>query len=738
MKKNLEKIVIPVSFEKPPKEEIPLMAFLFGRKGKLLQQAPVAGNSVELSNPGLDLRELRLFIAPASDKSIQQVSSIAGLQPFKPYEPVLALKEGKISTLAIPSIIARFWPHCHCRVTGNVSKWFYINDIWQDRPICQARVHIMDIDAIWYWIYKIPDYIIQQVAKAIIDPSTVVPFHPPVPDPGPIESLSVRSLKINATPNIFKTTSADDTRLNTIQQLPGLSDDILQKFSSGNVELIRETIAKNYALLHARFCYWPYWWHYFYVQSELTVVYTDTNGNFDTDVRYFCDGDRPDIYIWVECMINGIWTTVYKPYVPCNTHWNYVCGTPINIQVTDPRVLWGCNEVIPGQVVWVKTIGQSASVSHILQTHLLQAPPSQTKKYDRIGLTDSAALGDPWYLPTSVGDFLRPFGGELTFVLQFGDGMPNAGMYYYRWSYTQVAHADLSAASDTWHQLNTAMTKGYTFEYTDGTGTHFGPGSVALGPTTVGANNNLFIIPPVNPADAPFSVPQSSPFWDQNTDSITFDTSGLADGLYEFKLELFDKGGNLLTAILKNIFQVPDYNVFSPSVNAPDALLENPTVTTADAYNMQVRLDNSKCAAGINTVKIDGVASSPDCCGFVSYKPGGVESENIELSFQASQPNNFAVFGFSVAKGTCGDVSDADANGMVIDSADGYALSGGTYDKSFTPSDLLGSCYDSGAGKAAFAEVLGVAAMATNGTSRIAANDPPPGSITVAAFALEP
>ena len=117
MKKNPEKIVISVSFEKPPKEEISLIAFLFGRKGKLLYQAPVINNSVELSNPGLDVRELRVFIAPASDKSIQQVTSIAGLQRFKPYEPILTTNaDGRVSILPIPSVISRFWPICHCRV----------------------------------------------------------------------------------------------------------------------------------------------------------------------------------------------------------------------------------------------------------------------------------------------------------------------------------------------------------------------------------------------------------------------------------------------------------------------------------------------------------------------------------------------------------------------------------------------------------------------------------------------
>jgi hypothetical protein len=149
---------------------------------------------------------------------------------------------------------------------------------------------------------------------------------------------------------------------------------------------------------------------------------------------------------------------------------------------------------------------------------------------------------------------------------------------------------------------------------------------------------------------------------------------------------------------------------------------------------MLMRIDNSACQADIFTVKVNGLPAASDCCGFVSYAPEDVEAV-LDLSFQAVQPNNFAVFSFSVERGTCGDVAIADANGMVIDSAGGYTRnSSSIYDKPFTPAQLLGSCYDGGVGKAAFAETLSVAAMATDGTYRLTSKD----DGRVAAFALEP
>lgn len=736
MANQSEKIVLPVTYETPPEKETPLSAFLFTRSGKLLQRQTVRSGEVVLENRGMDPRDFRLFIAPVDEKAAQKISGIGDLAPLKPYEPVIGRVADQLTILPIPSAVSQWWLFCRCRVTGIISKWFHIDNIWQDRPICQARVHIVDIDAIRYWIFKIPDDIIARIPVLVGDPFP----RPPIPDPGPLkERLPVAGTSGLAQPqNLFQTRSLQGSRVTSSNRFPELGDDIRQKLESGNLNQIREVIASNFALFHPYFCLWPIFWPYFYHADEIAVVYTDVNGRFDTDVYYRCAGDHPDIYVWVEYMIDGVWTTVYRPSIPCHTYWNYACGTEIPIHIADPRVHWGCNEVIPGEVVWVKTVGTHTSVSHICQQHMLQPPAGQLLAYDRIGLTDASAVYDPLFLPTAVGDYKRPFGGNLTFLLQFSSGLPSAGIYHYRWSYRRVAHADLSPAFDSFHVLDNTVYKGYTFEYFDAYSVkHFGSNSVKLGPFSVGGNDGLYIIPPTNPKMAPFNVPEDSPFWDQNTHSITFDSSALSDGLYEFKLELFNQTGVLLSAVARTTFQVPDYGSFSPSVNAPDSLLINPSATHADAYRMLLRIDNASCNADIYTIKVNGTSSSSNCCGFVSYKPAGAEAA-LSLSFLAAQANNFAVFSFGVSRGTCSDPAmsaQANANGMVNDSANGYIrASNSVYEKTFVPSALLGTCYGTGAGKAAFAEVLSVASMATDGTYRLKGND----ASGVAAFALEP
>ena len=557
MKRNLQRLAIEVSFDQPPEKEASFIGFLFLCNGLLLQKQYVKENLLEFNlgdspsaneQQNIDAKQLRLFIAPANDKNIQNVTSIEELERYKPYEPILqANADGNFSILPVPIAISQFWPFCICRVTGKVSKWFHVGNTWVDRSVCRARVHICEIDAIRYWIYRIPDYIIAKIPQLILDPKEIIKRPIPIPDPPPFFRNEVRTIANQQAQNIFKTDSLEEKQMAAAASLPELSMDIRQNLASGNLNLIRETIVANYAILHPWFCYWPIYWPYFYRCRELAVVYTDANGRFDTNVSYWCFGDKPDIYVWVEYMINGAWTTVYNPPVPCNTLWDYACGTNINIHIFDPRVPGNCccDCPIPGELVWIRSVG-STSVAHINQLSFLQAPPGQSVNYDRIGLTDASAIYDDFFA-TQLNDFRRPFGGSPSLYMGFGSDLPNAGIYYYRWRYKQNADAQLAPVGDSYKALEPiggVVNKGYEYTYIDSHGdTQFGANSVKLGPFTVGGNDNLYIIPPVQPYMAPFNVPETSPLWHEQTynmNTISFDSTQLkngtmagGDGLYE-------------------------------------------------------------------------------------------------------------------------------------------------------------------------------------------------------------
>src|SRR5262249_22055265 len=144
---------------------------------------------------------------------------------------------------------------------------------------------------------------------------------------------------------------------------------------------------------------------------------------------------------------------------------------------------------------------------------------------------------------------------------------------YYRWSYRKLRDAVLNAQVTGFSPLINGVSKAYTYILSG----HFYSNSVSLGPVPpVNGTTNLFLIPPADlpGASAPFNVPEPFPHWDQNTVTASFDSKSLigGDGLYEFKLEVFDQNGAIVS-LPRNVYQVPDPNTFTPSIDAPNDYL---------------------------------------------------------------------------------------------------------------------------------------------------------------------
>lgn len=748
-------LTIPVTFETPLKEPVPLTAYLFTRNGKLIQQVPVNKDGASFKEiPLNNLNEVRVFIAPTPKERTVVSPSIEDMERFHAYEAILNLgAKGELQILPIPYYLSKWWCFAFCRVRGTVTKNFVIDGHVQNRPICNARVHICEIDKIWWWIQRIPNDIILRIPDIVLEPELPIPI--PIPDPPPFEripgigqifeaksfpktsqpALSSSAMELRSAKMLTREgfeIADQDIAMGNIRELSSrILPDIKKQLLSGNAAQIKNVIAQNFQFFHPFFCWLPWIWPYFYRCDEIKTVTTDMNGNFDTTIFYWGCGDHPDLYFWVEYYINGVWTTVYKPPIPCNTYWDYACGSNVSINITDPRVLWGCNNIIEGDIIWVKTIGHGASVAHIKQTD--QFSIIQGKLFNRIGLSDVSVP----HRGNAVGDFRRPFGKQLYFLVQFGSGLPANTMRYYRWSYRKIRNADLSPSIGPVTPLKNELFKGYTFEYFDLLlHKHIDVKSFRLGPVTVGTKDDLFIIPPVSPTQAPVNATELNPNWDQNTVSVIFDTSSFEDGLYEFTLEIFDSAGNKVSSIPRQLFQTPNYNSFAPSIDAPDDYLVLSDPTHADAYKMNVRIDNQKCEADIYKILVDGVESSTNCCGFVKYQP----SSDVEIKFRAYHPHNFADFSFNVQKGTCNDpiqTTATNTGGMVIGSTFNGVIenyhrnNASVYSKTFSPATLLGLCASEG--KAAFAEQLYVAVLTTDGNNYLELD-----ASGLAAFALEP
>lgn len=729
--------VMPITFEGKPERPIALRAYLFNREGELLQTADMQNDEVRFSSSFKSIGDVRIMIAPADEdnKSIETASDLAR---FKPYEPVFSIGDkGVLHTLPIPSRYWCWWVKKYCRVTGTVKKMFDISGFVQAKSICDVRVHICEVDRIRWIIWRIPDYIIDKARLELIN-QEIIP-HPIGPDPGPEEMrMAHPSLQPDSAPaHGFATAKSIQTMS---RRLPST---LSSQLATASISEVRNLIVKNFATLHPIFCLYPWWWWWFYTCTEIAVVTTDINGRFDINLSFWdCASDSIDLYFWVEYNIDGVWTTVYAPPIPCYTYWNFACGSDVRIWLTDPRVLWGCNNVIDGEVLWVKTVGSSTSVTHIKQFDELVLPPAYgtsgfvgVPSFDKIGLTDGSYPSSP----NTYGDYRRPFGGVLNFVVQFGDGFPNNGAKYYRWSYRKLRDALLNAQVTGFSPLINGVSKAYTYIL----GGHFYSNSVGLGPVPpVSGTTNLFLIPSADlpGASAPFNVPEPFPHWDQNTVTASFDSKSLigGDGLYEFKLEIFDQNGAIVS-LPRNVYQVPDPNTFTPSIDAPNDYLYL-SGGNADSYKMVMRIDNNAPAAEIYQVQIlQGgvyVDAASDCCGFVKYDPAQINNPNlIKITFRAYHPYNFADFSFGIQKGTCNDLGQSSATNaasMVIGNANGYTRDGfWVYSKTFSPATLLGICLAEQ--KAAFAEMLSVQPLSTDGTYQAF------GTVgTTVAFAIEP
>ncbi|WP_442265589.1 hypothetical protein ACSIGC_14995 [Tenacibaculum sp. ZS6-P6] len=719
-------------------KSLELIAYLFDRNKKLVEKVIIKDDKAKFKTK-FDRRDNSSILVLPNDEAISNETDFAVLaSKHKAYRPKVRInRNNELEALAIPDKLTAFWFRKKCRVLGNVSKVFNINNFKDRKGLCNVRVHICEVDRIEWLLPKVPDDIIIKIPDLILYPEIPMPIPtikeiPEIPRPFPLPNL-------NFDFNFFEGTKRPELNLKFPKENKLIlskatqpiieNEKVLNLLQSKNPKLIREAILNNFSLFHPVICLVPWLWHYFYKCDHLTTVYTDNNGDFDTEISYAIFGDHPDLYFWVEAFIDDQWVTVYKPWLSCNTYWNYKCGTEVNINVTDERVRWECSNDLDGELIWIKTINWGTSVTHIEQRDV-DGVPIQGKILKRQGLTDKHE---------TKGNFRRPFGKNLSFIVQFSKDLPSNKYIYYRWSFKKVKNADLSDVVSTYKSLDNLVRKSYSYTFRDSNGhLHFNYNSVKLGPFDVASERNLYLIPTSSPQDAPFNASEQDADWDRNTRTIAFDSSLEGDGLYEFILELFDKNGNKVTNIPNQLFQVPDFDTFTPSINAPAInLVNNIGTNTCSAFKMVMRIDNSSTQADIYKIKVDGVEVNPTCCGFVPYE--NVNS-NIEIKFRAYHPHNFADLSFVVQKGTCSDsvqTRKTNARGMVIGNAitttsPNYIRNEfSEYTKTFKPADLLGICASEE--KAAFAQRLYVNALATNGDHEIDAYD----SSKLVAFALD-
>ncbi|MBS1659654.1 MAG: hypothetical protein JST68_01250 [Bacteroidetes bacterium] len=696
-----------------------LYAYVVNANGAITETAPFKGGQAALATTAEDLDgRSKVYIAQALPAGIgEDAKSERTLQKMGGYEAVKSVKAGTISVSQLPPIVINPFPFSTCLVTGHVNKNFNIDGKLQNLPLCDVRVHICEVETELRWPFipinyrRIPDWVISELAQKIV----AVQPKPTPPDPiGPVSRLPITTApvltqKLNV-PLATLTNRQLTPFIKPVNTTQALSADVVTKIQSKSIDTVRQALIDYHDLLYPYFCLWPIYWPWIYTMVEEQVVTTDCNGHFESWLITFGKEHPLNIYIWVEANINGQWVTVYRPPLPCNTKWNYACGSDINIRVTDSRVgPCSCGTKGPADAVWFRSIGWSASALHIEQ-NTTSTVTVQSATMLNGGCTDIVDL--------AKGQKISPFGGGLTFKLFVGGNIFNAGVTHYRWKRTMVTDATQGAVSGSTSILTGTVSRPYMVQMS---ASHYETHYCTLGAEGSGTDiayrlpHSLVTGEPVSSLQDPADTGRNPTWNDIFFDSAYIDSHSLTDGIWKFELELLKKESNgsfTPVSVDKATFQVSKVNSIDDSQDAPDTYL-NLAAGKAASFKINVRIDNAPCVGDIHDAVLNETGALSGPCGFIHYNDTG---HHVHLSFEASHPRNFAWFDYGVVKGNNTQPTGIAPSGYVVSSVGGYTLSaGGVFGNDYTVAGLLNGC----PGQAAFAENLHVSALATDGTNRL-------------------
>ncbi|NRA50941.1 MAG: hypothetical protein HRU12_17565, partial [Phaeodactylibacter sp.] len=534
----------------------------------------------------------------------------------------------------------------------------------------------------------------------------------PLPDPPPF----VPDLNINF-PDINFPSSTGHSRYNEVENQRSLLllRDNVQRANTAELSAVFKA---NLPLLFPYFCRFRYLWPWLYRCDEVAVVETDQNGRFDTCFWY--QGDQPDVYLWIEYPLDDELITVYRPGVSCGTYWNYVCGTDIDIQLSDNRIPPICGSIHEGTSVVIRAIGHHVSPLDIQQNLAASIPLPGAPGFRTVGLTDYRTHNLGSYSLQLVNKHVRPFTGSFPVYAQFGDALPSSQVQYFQVQYRRIYNAGLQTLINPfllntgWKTLDSGQ---LSRRYVVQDGLDFKYEYYPMGPYPVNGEQ-AYRIPPVDPQLAgidgqPASTDPTARWTRYDRVKVAdIDTSRLdGNGVYEFRVRMLDQNGNL-AGVSSDFFRVPDPSNSNQTMAAPATYLRQFGANAV--FQFRLRIDNQAPDLSILGVALDGNADAMSDCGFVTYQNGG---QQLGLSFKASHPQGFSLFEFDLERGRKNGTVNAftlgDAKGVVTGSKSPYVKgAGGVYRTSFSVANLLVGCGN----KAAFSEVLTVRGLHTDGT----------------------
>jgi len=685
-----------------------LQAYVFSAGGKAIGSDTISNKDKAIIDiaDSMDGRPITILLGPVK-KNNEPIPTVNALKRIGAYElPDRFLLEKPEIDIHIPGIILPLW--CRCTVTGQVISNVGLSDgSVESMPVCNARVHICEVDR-WRWILpRIPDLDIFKLREDLLDKlhPVVPPF--PIPDPGPITEFRLSKSLPPKDRNINAVTTSQFSSASSQLTLSAL-------INANSANEIRAQLLQLDYLLTPFWCFFPYIWHH-YRKDCIRTIDVDNTGHFSTSIFHDCN-DQPDLYFWVEQLQDGIWTTVYKPSVACHTHWNYTCGTHVVINAPDAE---GCEvpdyDIPDGVTLFVLPY-------KIGDTRIWGTPDGAPAAPNRWLRSDGFVN-----YPTSELGMLydAPFGGTLRFhhddsyFIPKDDTAPgddDNSIKYYRYSYRR------SGDTGDWTAMTTPQSRGYRMEYKNGDLPTYE--SYPIPPQTIKGSTNLFEFKPRTPPVRDFdpdpetiavrewtsgNLDDVAASWNTNSTAPAISETNATDsaGTFDIKIEVFNANG---------IQIIPGADTFEFLARTSDGIgtrIAETDEVSDGAFVFQVHIDNNNVTAELPQPSIGAIQASDDC-GFLRYNDS---ADSVHIEFTATHPNNHAVLNFIIKRGST-ELSVASTAGKYSEtaaiSAPPYNKVADVYQQNFTANELVEDCIN-----AAFAADLDIWGKATDGRYRL-------------------
>ena len=332
------KLTLKVPLAREEGERAPeTIVAVFDDNDDLLDLAPVTRGTTQLTVPGaLVGQPVRVLHAPA-DELVERPTLARLLRNLALEERVLVRPDLRFE---LPPAIVKRWKRSCCRVRGRVvMKVRLPGGKTQERPLCNARVVICEVDSSFHSIVQtIPNELVYRLRDEWV--------------------TALEAAGTGGAPTAGLQAARGGLQ-RAFQEVGPAREPLIELARARAVETIRDGLLEHAQLIRPFWCDFD-WLRPFYSLDCLHTVDVAEDGSFDTEIWYPCYGDHPDLYFRVEqdCHPGG-WLTVHAPSVHCNTHWDYCCGTPVKIEVTHPSASPGRS---PTPCVFPYVAGDPASV----------------------------------------------------------------------------------------------------------------------------------------------------------------------------------------------------------------------------------------------------------------------------------------------------------------------------------------------------------------------------------------